>query len=59
MTTYAAIHLYRVDPHVIVAIEVDGKWIEVIRDNVDSPFSHIVEPRGIEAKIAGDKGVEE
>jgi len=39
--------------HVIVRIERDGKWIEVIREYVGAvpPVSHIVEPTGIETKL--------
>ena len=24
-----------------------GKWVELIRERLDSPFSHIIEPAGI------------
>lgn len=34
-----------------VSLEIDGKWIVVIRDNGDL-ISHIVEPSGIEMAIA-------
>jgi hypothetical protein len=31
----------------VVLVERDGRWVEVIRETKDSPFSHIVEPNGI------------
>lgn len=41
------IHLLRIGDSVIVRAEVDGKWVEVIREHHDGYFSHIVEPGGI------------
>jgi len=41
------IHLLRLSDKVIVKAEIDGKWIEVIREHVDGAFSHIVEPGGM------------
>lgn len=35
----------------IVCIEWKGKWIEVCRESLSSPFSHITEPAGIEDRI--------
>jgi hypothetical protein len=32
---------------VIVAVEIEGKWIDVITEREEGPFSHIVEPDGI------------
>lgn len=49
LTGYGAIHLHRVGDYVIVSVEArPGEWVEVIRELVDSNFSHIVEPLGIE-----------
>lgn len=28
----------------VVLVEVDGEWVEIIREMLDSPFSHIKEP---------------
>ena len=39
--------LRREGDHVVVLAEVDGNWVEVIREHVDGSFSHIVEPDGI------------
>lgn len=39
----SAIHLGTVGDHVIVAVEIDGNWIEVIRERKDNAYSHIVE----------------
>lgn len=36
---------------VIVAVEVDGHWIEVIRESDGSNYSHIVERAGINDAI--------
>lgn len=43
----SGIMLRRSGDHAIVEAEVDGKWKEVIREYIDAPFSHIVEPAGI------------
>lgn len=40
------IWLKRIGDHVIVEVERDGKWVEVIREQVDGAFSHIWEDRG-------------
>lgn len=46
-----AVWLVAEGDYAIVKIEVDGKWIEIIRERLDSPFSHIVEPSGIQNAI--------
>lgn len=43
----SGIMLRRSGDYAIVEAEVDGKWKEVIREFIDAPFSHIVEPSGI------------
>lgn len=44
----AAIWLRREGQHAVVLIEVGkGQWVELIRENIDGPFSHIIEPSGI------------
>jgi hypothetical protein len=48
---YNAIMLVAEGDHAVVKIEVNGKWIELIRERLDSPFSHIVESTGIENAI--------
>lgn len=48
---FNALHLRRRDPHVILEIEIDGKWHEIIRERLDSNFGHIIEPSGIAAAI--------
>lgn len=35
----------------VVLIEVHGVWVEVIRESLDGPFSHIVEPSGIQQAV--------
>ena len=49
----SGIHLVRVGDWVVVLAELDGQWVEVIREWHDSSFSHIVEPLGIR-KCAND-----
>lgn len=41
------IHLLRLGDYVIVNAEIDGRWVEVIREIHDGSFSHIVEPGGM------------
>jgi hypothetical protein len=54
-TTYPPIHLIRyTDGTLIVRIEVDGQWVDVIRESGEI-VSHIIEPAGIEAAIARTK----
>lgn len=45
------IHLFRTGEYVVVAAEIDGKWVEVIRERHDGAFSHIVEPSGMRRAI--------
>lgn len=45
----SGIWLQREGDDAVVMVERDGRWIEVIREHVDGPFSHIVEPSGIRA----------
>jgi hypothetical protein len=43
-----AIWLRRDGQHAVVLIEATkGQWVELIRENLDGPFSHIIEPTGI------------
>lgn len=46
------IHLVRIGGYVIVKAEIDGKWVEVIREWHDGSFSHIVEPLGMRRRQA-------
>jgi hypothetical protein len=41
------IHLFSTGEHVVVSLEIEGRWIEIIREFRDGAFSHIVEPNGI------------
>ena len=46
------IWLRREGQYVVVLIEAaTGQWVELIRENVDSPFSHIIEPAGIKRRV--------
>jgi hypothetical protein len=49
------IHLFRNGDHVVVSVEIEGRWVEVIREWHDGAFSHIVEPNGI--RRAAEKSV--
>jgi hypothetical protein len=48
----SGIWLAREGEYIIVRAEVDGVWVEVIREHHDGPFSHIVEDNGIRAARA-------
>ncbi len=45
----SGIHLIKLGENVIVNVEIDGQWFEVIREHESGSFSHIVEPGGIRA----------
>ncbi len=48
----SGIHLVRIGDYVVVKAEIDGKWVEVIREHHDGSFSHIVEPLGMRRRQA-------
>lgn len=49
---FNALHLVAEGEYAVLKIEVEkGKWVELIRERLDSPFSHIIEPLGIERAI--------
>lgn len=48
----SGIHLMRHGDRVIVAAEIEGRWIEVIRELHESNFGHIVEPGGMRRAVA-------
>ena len=41
--------LIRLGTDAVVRVEIDGTWMEVVRESLDGEFSHIVEPNGIQA----------
>lgn len=43
----SGVWLRRIGDKAIVAVEIRGKWIDVITEDIDGNFSHIVEPNGI------------
>lgn len=43
----SGVHLVKIGEYVIVNVEIDGKWIEVIKEHESGSFSHICEPAGI------------
>jgi len=50
-TGYGPIWLRRVGNYAIVEVEFDGEWVEVIREALDSNFSHCVHPIGIQGRM--------
>lgn len=46
------IHLLKESGCAVVKVEMNGRWVEVIRENAALNFSHIVEPGGM-MKAAG------
>lgn len=46
-----ALHLFAEGNYAILKIEVNGKWVELIKERLDSPFSHIIEPIGIKRAV--------
>jgi hypothetical protein len=46
------VHLKRIGDYAYVAVEIDGEWVDVIRERLDSNFSHIVEPGGMLKALA-------
>lgn len=49
---YKAFHLVAEGDYAVLKIESEkGIWVELIRERLDSPFSHIIEPAGIENAI--------
>jgi hypothetical protein len=48
------IHFVRLGDYVVVKVEIDGKWVEVIREHHDGSFSHIVEPLGMRRRQSDD-----
>jgi hypothetical protein len=43
----SGVWLRRSGDSIIVAVELDGKWHDVITENQDANFSHITEPSSI------------
>ena len=51
MAEFNALMLRAEGEYAILEIEFNGKWAELIRERLDSPFSHIIEPTGIYNKV--------
>lgn len=49
---YGPIWLRRVGDYVIVEVEFDGEWVEVIREQLDGNFSHCIYPIGIQDRMS-------
>lgn len=48
----SALMLVAEGEYVLLKIEVSkGKWVTLIKERLDSPFSHIIEPNGISQAI--------
>ncbi len=52
------IWLRREGDHAVVLVERDGAWLDIIREHIDGPFSHICEPNGVRARETGRHTVE-
>jgi hypothetical protein len=44
------VHLKRVGDRAVVAVEIDGRWVDIIEECYDGNFSHICEPSGIRGR---------
>lgn len=51
------VQLHNIGNASIVSVEVDGKWVELIRESGSGAHSHICEPAGIRARMAGTEAV--
>lgn len=49
--------LCREGEYAVVKVERNGKWIEIIREHIEGPFSHICEPEGVRTREAGTHAV--
>jgi hypothetical protein len=49
------IRLRKDGEYTVVDAEMDGEFVEVIREHSDGPFSHIVEPTGMLVAAASNK----
>lgn len=45
------IWLVKVGNNACVRVEVGGRWVEIIEEHEDGPFSHICEPGGVQSRI--------
>lgn len=45
------LHLRAEGEYVILSINVNDKWVDLIKERLDSAFSHIIEPLGIETAL--------
>jgi hypothetical protein len=56
-SSVSGIHLYRVGDYVLVKIEIDGKWVEIIRERSQgNHLNTVVGPNGIRAALAKEAG---
>jgi hypothetical protein len=46
------VHLKRVGNRAVVAVEIDGKWVDIIEEHYEGNFSHICEPSGMRGRAA-------
>jgi hypothetical protein len=52
LTGYGPVWIHRSGDYLVVELEApDGSWVEVIREQVDGNYSHIIEPLGIEERF--------
>ena len=48
----SAVWLVKVGNKACVRVEVDGRFVDIIEEHEDGPFSHICEAGGIRSRIA-------
>lgn len=48
---YNALHLRAEGEFVLLEMEINKEWVTLIKERLDSPFSHIIEGLGIENAI--------
>lgn len=52
-----ALGLFTEGSHIYLRIEVKkGQWVDLIKERIDGPISHIIEPIGIKQKIKEKEG---
>lgn len=51
ISTPMPLHLYTEGQFVKLRIQCKGVWVDLITERLDSPFSHFIEPSGIEKEI--------
>lgn len=51
----SGLYLRRQGGKIIVTVEIDGRWVDVITESVDGEISHNVYPSGIHKALQGSR----